>query len=211
LAIISWREGLLDLQRNLKKRELIWDTSSLSHALEDYSHGAVSAYMSVRRSALKRRYFITWDRVKRALLRRHKSEYESRKLLTSCDGYTHTCTIPLEVYRELIRSPKLRRIARVVLGELEEVEREYYRVNRMAYGFSKVFKPRLGISTPSEESVKRVRRAMEELGIRVHYADVYALALALDRGATLVTGDRNLAKLAEYLGVSVIYTLEVKK
>jgi len=194
-----------------RTRELIWDTSSLSHALEDYSHGAVSAYMSVRRSALKKRYFITWDRVKKALLRRHRSEYESRKLLTSCDGYTHTCTIPLEVYRELTRSPRLRRIARVVLGELEEVEREYYRVNRLAYGFSKVFKPRLGIGMPSRESVRKVREAMEMLGIRVHHADMYALALALDRGATLVTGDNNLAKLARYLGVDVVYTLEAKK
>ena len=191
--------------------ELVWDTSSLSHALEDYSHGAVSAYMSVRSGALRRRYFITWERVKNALLRRHRSEHESRRLLTSCDGVTYTCSVPVEVYRELERSPRLRRTARVVFGEARDVEAEYYRVNRLAYGFSKVFRPRLGILRVSPTYVRIVEGAMVELGIRVHYADVRALALALERGATLVTGDRNLAKLAEYLGVKTIYTLGGKK
>jgi len=190
--------------------ELVWDTSSLSHAFEEYSHSAVSAYMSVRKRALEKKYFVMWDDVKKALLRRHDSEYESRRMLTLCDGETYTCYIPEEVLDELRRSPRALHSAMTLIDPYR-IEEEYVRKNRLAEGFARVFRPRLIISKAPMNYVRRVIEASRRYGIRIHYADVYALALAMSKNATLVTGDRRLADLARMLGVKVKYTLESKK
>ena len=190
--------------------ELVWDTSSLSHAFEEYSHSAVSAYMSERKKALRKKYIVTWEDVKEALLRRHRSEYESRKMLSLCDGETYTCYIPEEVMEELRRSRRILHSARVLLDPYS-VEEEYVRKNRLAEGFARVFRPRLIIERAPRSYVRRVIEASRQLGIKIHYADVYALALAMAKGATLVTGDGRLAELAKMLGVKVRYTLEAEK
>lgn len=188
----------------------MWDTSSLSHAFEEYSHSVMSAYMSEHKKALEKRYFVTWEDVKRALLRRHRSEYESRRMLSLCDGEAYTCYIPEEVRDELRKSSRIWHSAMVLLDPYR-VEEEYVRKNRLAEGFARVFRPRLIIERAPMSYVRRVIEASRQLGIRVHYADVRALALAMAKNATLVTGDRRLAELARMLGVKVKYTLGMVK
>jgi len=196
---------------HVKNRVLVWDTSSLSHALEDYSHSAVSAY----RAAKKRKIIINWPTVKNYLLRRHESEYKSRVLLASCDGRERVCFIPLEILRELEETPKLRKSLRaLLLGEKEELEAEY---GAEAHDFSITFAPSLHIDSAMESTVERVIEEAERLGYKVgdceeciSIADINALSLAYEKGGVLVTGDRRLMRLARALGVEVYYTFKGK-
>ena len=73
----------------------IWDTSALSHAFESFSHGAISAYMSIKNPPK------TWQKLKRAFLRRIKSEELSKRLLLSCDE--KMCFISNGVHEEVRR------------------------------------------------------------------------------------------------------------
>lgn len=60
---------------------------------------------------------------------------------------------------------------------------------------------RVDVYQPSEESVERVEEAAAEKGEELSPADVRVLALALERGAVLVTDDYGLQNVASALEV----------
>ncbi|MFB6158039.1 MAG: NOB1 family endonuclease [Candidatus Nanohalobium sp.] len=65
----------------------------------------------------------------------------------------------------------------------------------------KGLKLNLEVMQPSDESRKRVRKKAEEINSPTSEEDGDALALAIDRGLTLVTDDRALQNLALHMGV----------
>ncbi|MFB6265727.1 MAG: NOB1 family endonuclease, partial [Candidatus Nanohaloarchaea archaeon] len=57
------------------------------------------------------------------------------------------------------------------------------------------------VYSPGEDAVERVEEAAEELGESVSDADIRVLALALERGSTVVTDDYSVQNLASHLGL----------
>lgn len=194
----------------MAKKVLIWDTSSLSHAFEDYSHSCVSAYMSqkgkIERLLLKLKLSEeeAWNMVKNALLRRHESEYRSRMLLSRCDDVDYSCYIPEAVYNEVSASRRMFDIMKVLRPQYRrEVEERY---KGKAKGFSKYFKAELKVDKVSPSLRLLVHNIARRHGYKIgykrgrgwlHIADLDALALAIERGGTLVTADRNLYEFAK--------------
>ena len=185
----------------LENEILVWDTSSISHALEEFSHSVMSAYLQL--SPPK-----NWSKLKTAILRRFKSEYLSRNLLIKCD--TNTCFIPNSIAQELARDPYYKDSMNILLGRGYLVEEKYVRRKSQRgspIGFSQVFKPRLHVRDPDPVLVNRILTYASRLGIKVSEQDVTALALAYELGGILVTADRRLVELANLLNVRVIYTI----
>jgi len=189
------------------RKVLIWDTSSLSHAFEDYSHSCASAYMSqmnkieklLRRGLSPEVKEEIWRIVKRALLRRHESEHLSRTLLSRCDDEDYTCYIPEAVYNEIYASRRMFEIMKVLRPQYRiDVERRY---RGKAKGFSEFFKAELKVDKVSPTIRYILHRIARKYGYeishkrgkgKIHIADLDALALTIEREGTLVTADRNL-------------------
>ena len=184
---------------------LVWDTSSLSHGFEGFSHAAISAYMEMPEPR-------TWERLKKRIQRRIESESTSRKLLLRCDRAR--CIIPLSVYRELEADPHYRDSLDVLTGFGWRVEEKYVRRKSgrgSPAGFSRVFKPRLQIRKPRGELVDYVLATAKRLGLRISRADAEGIALAMEENGVLVTADRRQAEVADKLGLRVLYTIGKKE
>jgi len=180
---------------------LIYDSSVLSHAFEEFSHAAVSAYMEMPEPR-------TWTRLRERLLRRFESEHLGRRLLLGCD--TMTCIIPASVYDELSADPHYADSLDILTGFVYRVEEKYVRRKSgrgNPVGFSKVFKPRLIVKKPDPALVSYVLASAERYGYRISRQDAEGIALAIQIGGVLVTADRNQAELADRLGLRVIYTI----
>jgi len=180
---------------------LVFDTSSLSHGFEEFSHAAVSAYMEMKEPR-------TWGRLRARLLRRVESEHAARRLLLGCDRAR--CIVPLSVYRELESDPHYRDSLDVLTGYGWRVEEKYVRRKSRRgspTGFSRVFKPRLLIRKPRRELTDYVLVTAERLGLRISRADAEGVALAIEENGVLVTADRRQAEVADKLGLRVIYTI----
>ncbi|RLE86436.1 MAG: hypothetical protein DRJ67_07230 [Thermoprotei archaeon] len=176
--------------------KLVWDTSSLSHAFEEFSHAAASAYMRMRGAR-------TWRKLKGLLLKRISSEARSRRLLLDCD--VNECLIPLGVYREVAADPHFTDSLDLLTGYGRRVE-ERYKEKDIA-GFAATFKPRLVIKTVRPSLVDYVLVRAREMGLDISRADAEGVALAIEQGAVLVTADGRQARVARSLGVRVIYTI----
>ncbi len=175
--------------------KLVWDTSSLSHAFEDLTHAIGSAVMYCANK-------VRCD-VKTFLRRRFRSEHSSRDLLLTCDE--NECLIPEEINRELRRNPQMRdEIQFLVEGDITEFMKRY---GVRARGARMLFKPRLKSKRVSTRTFLEVKSVAERNGIRISDADMKAVALAYEEGATLVTADRRMKELAEMLGVPVVFTV----
>jgi len=179
-----------------RKKKLVWDTSSLSYALETYSHAAVSAYVSAKNK--------TWPILEKRLENRIKGEYESRELLTKC-GTDYTCEVPDAILDEIEQAKELNREIDVVLPEGKELIERWY--GRRAKGFSKVFRPTLYEKKVAPWARQIVEEEAKKLKLPVSSQDITAVALAFQDDATLVTADRAMEKLAKSLNIPVIFTM----
>lgn len=184
---------------------LVFDTSSLSHAFEEFSHAAMSAYMEMRPPK-------TWNVLKWRLERRFGSEYLTRRLLLRCD--TVSCLVPYGVVEELKRDPHYEDSLDILLGLGWRVEEKY--VKRKSgrgnpKGFANTFKPRLTAKEPPPKLVEYVLGVAERMGKRISREDAEGIALALHTNGILVTADRNQAEVADALGLRVLFTIPKPK
>jgi len=177
-------------------RKLVWDTSSLSYALEDLKHAAVSAYTGTKKK--------TWSVVEKRLARRIGAEYESRELLLEC-GSNYYCEAPPPIFKELEQSKTMREVMDLLTpGGKIQVEKSY---GVKAKGFSKVFRPTLHRKSVDPGIIRMVEQVARKMGLNTSKQDITAVALAYQDNATLVTADRAMQKLAKRLGVPVIFTM----
>jgi len=189
---------------------LVWDTSALSHAFESFSHGAVSAYMAIKNPPK------TWERLKASFLRRMKSEDLSKRLLLSCDE--KMCLISDGVHREVRRVPQFNDSIDVLIGLAKRVENKYVKMRNEKTlvekgdpkGFARAFRARLYTRSPRPYLVERVLDKARELGLKISREDAEGVALAIETGGILVTGDKKQAQVANSFGVKVLYTLSKK-
>lgn len=180
---------------------LVFDTSSLSHAFEDFSHATISAYMEMDEPR-------TWIRLKHRILRRIGSEATTRRLLLDCDSMR--CLVPQSVVNELREVPRFEDSLNVMFGMAYEVEQKYVRRRSgrgNPVGFSTVFKPRMEVATPRKELVDYVLAVAKRHGIKISRADAEGIALAMETNGVLVTADRKQAEVADKLGVRVLFTI----
>jgi len=189
----------------------VWDTSALSHAFESFSHGAISAYMSIKNPPK------TWQKLKRAFLRRIKSEELSKRLLLSCDE--KMCFISNGVHEEVRRVYQFHDSMDVMTGLARKVENKYVRMSDEKKlvekgdprGFARAFRPRLYTKNPRPQLVDYVLDRARELGKKISREDAEGIALAIETGGVLITGDRKQAEVADSMGVRVLYTLSKKR
>jgi len=189
----------------------VWDTSALSHAFESFSHGAISAYMSIKNPPK------TWQKLKRAFLRRIKSEELSKRLLLSCDE--KMCFISNGVHKEVRRVHQFHDSMDVMTGLARKVENKYVRMSDEKKlvekgdprGFARAFRPRLYTKNPRPQLVDYVLDRARELGKKISREDAEGIALAIETGGVLITGDRKQAEVADSMGVRVLYTLSKKR
>ena len=184
---------------------LVFDTSSLSHAFEEFSHAAVSAYMEMKPPR-------EWERLKERLERRFSSEFTTRKLLLKCDRMS--CLVPRGVVEELSRDPHYQDSLDILLGRGWRVEEKY--VKRRSgrgdpRGFTETFKPRLTVESPPQKLVEYVLQAAERMGKQISREDAEGIALALHTNGILVTADRKQAEVANALGIRVLFTIPKAK
>ena len=180
---------------------LVFDTSSLSHGFEEFSHAAISAYMEMKEPR-------TWEGLRRRLERRFESEHVTRRLLVLCDKLK--CLIPYSAFRELRADPHYSDSLDILTEYGWRVEEKYVRRKSergSPIGFTRVFKPRLRIKMPSRDLVSYVLSTAERLGLRISREDAEGIALAMEEGGVLVTTDRNQAEVADALGLRVLYTI----
>lgn len=180
---------------------LVFDTSSLSHAFEEFSHATVSAYMEMKPPR-------EWGRLKERLERRFGSEYLTRRVLLKCDRAT--CVVPQGVVRELSEDPHYQDSLDILLGRGWRVEEKYVRRKSGRgdpRGFAETFKPRLKVDSPPPGLVDRVLRFAERMGKNISREDAEGIALALYTNGILVTADRKQAEVANALGVRVLFTI----
>jgi len=177
-------------------RKLVWDTSSLSYALEDFRHAAVSAYTGAKKK--------TWPVVEKRLARRIGAEYEARELLLEC-GTDYYCEAPPPIFQELEKSRTMSEIMDLLTpsGKIQ-VEKAY---GVKAKGFSKVFRPTLHRKSVNLGVIRMVEQVAKKMGLNTSRQDITAVALAYQDNATLVTADRAMQKLAKRLGIPVIFTM----
>jgi len=200
----------IDEDRAREYDTYIWDTSALSHAFESFSHGAISAYMTIR-SPPK-----TWERLKRSFLRRMKSEDLSKRLLLTCDE--KKCFISSGVLNEVRRVAQFHDSIDVLTGLAGRVESKYVKMRDEEKlvekgdprGFARAFRARLYTMNPRSYLVEHVLDKAHELGLKISREDAEGVALAIETGGVLVTGDRRQAEVANSLGVKVLYTLSKK-
>jgi len=179
---------------------LVWDTSSLSHGFEEFSHAVMSAYMEMKPPK-------TWSRLKERIGRRFKSENMARNILLQCD--TMKCLIPSSIFRELSKDPYFKDSLNA-LTDKYVLERKYMRRisgRGTPLGFSYVFKPSLIVDEPRKDLVDYVKAVASRMGYRISHQDAEGIALAMQNNAVLVTADKNQAKLADKLGLRVLYTI----
>jgi len=193
--------------------KLVWDTSSISHALEDYIHSIASAYMHSKRRA---RDTPKWGDVYKSSVRRHSSEFIARLLLTGCDDEKFECYIPEAIRDELLKDKHFEMIIKALtsLEGKREVEEYYKEVlaeekKEDITNFSEVVRTNLKVGRPTPSSRSLVTREALRRGLirELSSQDLEAIALSLDLNAVLVTADRRMRDLARVLGVPTIYTI----
>ena len=73
----------------------------------------------------------------------------------------------------------------------------------------------LRVEEPSTESIEKVRKVAESLGDidKLSQTDIKVLALALEKGYTIVSDDRNIQNVAKKLGIEFIsiFSPRIKK
>lgn len=189
---------------------VVFDSSSLSHAFEDFVHAVVSGYAEAKSSRRGGDGSLV-EAFKRAFGRRLVSESASRRFLLECD--VKKCVVPESVYDEVCSKRKFRVPMRMFVEGGRNVESMMAGRVRFVHGFSRAFTHRIEVVSPPEEVVRRVaevaRRLAEERTIKgkVSGADVDGVALALHTNGLLVTADRNQCVLAKKAGAKVFYTM----
>jgi hypothetical protein len=175
----------------------VFDSSSLSHAFEEFSHSVASAYLEMREPR-------EWYRLKPRILKRFSSGSITRRLLMFCDMFR--CLIPHSVLNELQQDPYYKYSLDVLLGG-SEIEFKYAKARGDIRGFSKVFKPRLIPVRVRKDILDFVISKAKAYGYDLSIQDLEGIALAIQENATLVTSDRKQMELAKLLGINVIYTI----
>lgn len=184
---------------------LVFDTSSLSHAFEGFSHAAISAYLEMGNPRV-------WGRLKARLARRFGSEEIGRKAILRCD--TNRCLMPVGVYKELRAVSAFSESLDVVTTGGQNVVRRY--VTRKSgrgnpIGFPTVFKPRILIKEARKDLVDYVLATARMMGKNISRQDAEGIALAIETGGILITADRKQAEVADRMGAKVLYTIPTKK
>ena len=158
----------------------------------------------------------TWGRLKASFLRRMKSEDLSKKLVLSCDE--KMCLISDGVHREVRRVAEFNDSIDVLIGLAKRVENKYVKMrdeNTLVEkgdprGFANAFRARLHTRRPRPYIVERVLEKARELGKNISREDAEGIALAIETGGILVTGDKKQAQVANSFGVKVLYTFGKK-
>jgi len=181
----------------MEKRKFVFDTSSLSHAFEDFTH-AIGSALSY---CLKKRIEASVCDVSRFVKTRAKSTRTTRELIMSCTK--DVCMAPTAIVDELMKSPQMRdEIELLFYGRDTELRRRY---GITARGFNL---PKLSDIPVPRSAIEKVREVARKKGYSISEQDMSAIALAMLNGATLVTADKKMCELARVLNVDVIYTVE---
>ena len=186
----------------------VFDTSSLSHAIEPMSSAFLGAFQYDEDKRPR-----SWSETKARFRRRSLSGLRTRSMLLKCDSYS--CAVPVSVKRELLREVSFRDSVLLLFGKPLLVEDKYKRimVRGKIDGFSKVFRIELKEIQPKEQTRELVRKKALEIGMKIggkdglSEADIDGVALALDLKAVLVTADNRQYSLAKALGVPAIKTI----
>ena len=107
----------------------------------------------------------------------------------------------------------------VMTGLARKVENKYVRMSDEKKlvekgdprGFARAFRPRLYTKNPRPQLVDYVLDRARELGKKISREDAEGIALAIETGGVLITGDRKQAEVADSMGVRVLYTLSKKR
>jgi hypothetical protein len=184
-----------------ERKKYVFDTSSLSHAFEDFTHSLGSVIgLCIEKGIPPEKCDVP-----RYIRNRAKSTGDTRKLLTEC--VTEICLAPTKILNELFRNPQFRDEADLLFyGRDRELTRRY-RVSAKGYKLPKMS----DVPVPQSMIQKMREHAVRILGVkdarRVSDQDLSAVALAMMENATLVTADWRMHKIAKELGVDVIYTM----
>jgi len=179
-----------------ERKKYVFDTSSLSHAFEDFVHSIGSAAKYCIQKGIKPESCNLHELVSR----RADSTRDTRKLIMQC--IENICLVPHQILDELMKNPQMRDEAILLFyGRDVEIKRRY--------GFSiKNFKlPKLFDVAVSEDAVRKVKSVVITEKLRLTEQDIFAIALAMSQNATLVTADSGMCKLARKLNIDVICTL----
>lgn len=174
---------------------IVFDTSSLSHAFEDFTHSLYSAISYCIKLEKKGK---SCD-IKEFLRRRSSSTQRTRSMLLDCD--VNECIVPTDIVEELKVSPLMRdEVEILVHGDLYELRRRYNLKERFNVPF------RLKAVSVSDRDFEQVKSFAKSRGYNISDQDIKAVTLAKVSKAKLVTADRRLSELAKELGVDVEYT-----
>jgi len=181
----------------MEKKKLVFDTSSLSHAFEDFTHALGSALSY----CLRKRISAHECDVSRFVKTRARSTKTTRELIMDCTK--DACMVPTAIVDELMKSPQMRDEVELLVYRRDlELKRRY---GITAKGFNL---PKLSDAPVPHPALEKVREVAKREGCAVSEQDMSAIALAMLHGATLVTADRRMYELAKKLNVDVIYTVE---
>ncbi|MEM2029881.1 MAG: hypothetical protein QW734_05300 [Candidatus Bathyarchaeia archaeon] len=176
---------------------IVFDTSSLSHAFEDFTHSLYSAISYCLKIEKKGR---KCD-LKSFLKRRAESTHRTRITLLDCD--VNECLVPVDIVKELKVSPIMRDETEIL------VNRDYYELRRR-YGLKEMINIPFSLKpyeVPESEFI-RVKSYAVRRGYNISDQDIKAVALAKLTNSKLVTADKKLKELAVELNVDVVYTTE---
>jgi hypothetical protein len=184
-----------------EKKKYVFDTSSLSHAFEDFTH----SLGSVIRLCIEKGIPPEKCEVPRYIRNRAKSTGDTRRILTEC--VTQVCLAPTRIVDELSKNPQFRdEIDLLFYGRDRELAQRYA-VSARGYMLPKMSE----IPVPHSMVLKMREHAVRILGVkdarRVSDQDLSAIALAMMENATLVTADWRMHKIAKELGIDVVYTM----
>lgn len=179
---------------------IILDTSTLTYMHESWLHGVRSAVHHAREP-------VTHPRTQEALARRRVAEYLSRVLGDYC-LYGATCYVTKSIKDEVeVLAGEYRDLYEAIKDFLDKARvGEVSAVATREFEFVKSVAERRGYRVvESPELEWRLKRR----GIRaLTYGDIEAIATALSRGCTLVTGDKDVYQLAREVGAKVLYLYE---
>jgi len=184
-----------------EKKKYVFDTSSLSHAFEDFTH----SLGSVIRLCIEKGIPPEKCDVPRYIRNRAKSTGDTRSILTEC--VTEICIAPTRIVDELLKNPQFRDEADLLFyGRDRELTRRYS-VSAKGYKLPKMSEA----PVPQSMVLKMREHAVRILGVKdarkVSDQDLSAIALAMMENATLVTADWRMHKIAKELGINVVYTM----
>jgi len=181
---------------NAERKKYVFDTSSLSHAFEDFTHSIASAMGYCIKKGLRPEEC----RLSELVERRASSAMATKKLIMRC--IENICLAPVQIVDELMKNPQMKdEVELLVYGRDAEIRRRY--------GFSvKGYKlPRISDVPVSADAVRKVKSLAVMENLSLSEQDLSAIALAMTQNATLVTADTAMCRFAKKLNIDVICTL----